>query len=398
MDWKLNRFDTLVEMVSFPAPTDSTATTRLQLETETPIREYYETILEDGSQSMPELTIGEHVNFLKYFLLNELPAPYKAYDASHPWLMYWLTNGLELLKVDLSEYYKQISNTVISYGSAGMGGGMGQIPHVASTYAGLMTLAITGENWKDIDRRGTYDWLMSLKNADGSFKMHSDGETDARAVYCALCVARVLDIMTSELTENTVEWLSRCQTYEGGFGGTPDDEAHSGYTFCAVAALCILDSPKNLKSKCDLDRLVDWISARQLPVEGGFQGRTNKLVDGCYSHWTGGLVPLIEMCQPEYFDKIISREALENYILCCCQAQNGGLRDKPGKSPDFYHSNYVLCGLSMCENKYELRPDNLFSYNVTPLKEPTVVAIDPIFGVPNGKVEKFRSFCAAQKW
>lgn len=28
--------------------------------------------------------------------------------------------------------------------------------------------------------------------------------------------------------------------------------------------------------------------------EGGFQGRTNKLVDGCYSFWVGALIPLIQ--------------------------------------------------------------------------------------------------------
>lgn len=27
--------------------------------------------------------------------------------------------------------------------------------------------------------------------------------------------------------------------------------------------------------------------------EGGFQGRCNKLVDGCYSFWQAGLLPLL---------------------------------------------------------------------------------------------------------
>ena len=27
---------------------------------------------------------------------------------------------------------------------------------------------------------------------------------------------------------------------------------------------------------------------------GGFRGRTNKLVDGCYSWWVGGLFPLLD--------------------------------------------------------------------------------------------------------
>jgi prenyltransferase beta subunit len=29
-------------------------------------------------------------------------------------------------------------------------------------------------------------------------------------------------------------------------------------------------------------------------LEGGFQGRTNKLVDGCYSFWGAGDFPLIK--------------------------------------------------------------------------------------------------------
>ena len=30
-----------------------------------------------------------------------------------------------------------------------------------------------------------------------------------------------------------------------------------------------------------------------MAFEGGFQGRTNKLVDGCYSFWQGGTFPVI---------------------------------------------------------------------------------------------------------
>ena len=34
-----------------------------------------------------------------------------------------------------------------------------------------------------------------------------------------------------------------------------------------------------------------------MTFEGGFQGRTNKLVDGCYSFWVGALLPLIQAAQ-----------------------------------------------------------------------------------------------------
>jgi len=30
-----------------------------------------------------------------------------------------------------------------------------------------------------------------------------------------------------------------------------------------------------------------------MPLEGGFQGRTNKLVDSCYSYWMAALFPMI---------------------------------------------------------------------------------------------------------
>jgi protein farnesyltransferase subunit beta len=31
-----------------------------------------------------------------------------------------------------------------------------------------------------------------------------------------------------------------------------------------------------------------------MSLEGGFQGRTNKLVDGCYSFWAAGDFPIIK--------------------------------------------------------------------------------------------------------
>lgn len=34
-------------------------------------------------------------------------------------------------------------------------------------------------------------------------------------------------------------------------------------------------------------------------MEGGFNGRTNKLVDGCYSFWQGGLFPLLQRVAPD---------------------------------------------------------------------------------------------------
>lgn len=89
----------------------------------------------------------------------------------------------------------------------------------------------------------------------------------------------------------------------------------------------------------DVPMLISWLSSRQYAPEGGFAGRTNKLVDGCYSHWVGGCWPLLEASlngpqeagQPQrgLAGTMYSRQGLIRYILSCCQGKRGGLRDKP---------------------------------------------------------------------
>lgn len=99
------------------------------------------------------------------------------------------------------------------------------------------------------------------------------------------------NILTNDLFENTCEWIVSCQTYEGGFSGAPGGEAHGGYTFCAIAALVLLGGAH----KCNLKSLLRWVVNKQQQFEGGFAGRTNKLVDGCYSFWQGAILPIIHI-------------------------------------------------------------------------------------------------------
>ena len=227
------------------------------------------------------------------------------------------------------------------------------------------------------------------------------------------------------------DYLLSCQTYEGGFGGEPGQEAHGGYVFCAFAALVILGRAE----EADLVSLEGWVARRQMEVEGGFQGRTNKLVDGCYSFWQGATAVLVDMllrgegeaeetvgwrgpigqaqlcsssflpsssshpsspdpqttstgsssskgdgspllrevqaddaadisykplaiqpCSSDAGDPFslgdvpcLNQHALQKYILHCAQALDGGLRDKPGKPRDFYHTCYNLSGLSCAQ-------------------------------------------------
>ena len=84
----------------------------------------------------------------------------------------------------------------------------------------------------------------------------------------------------------------------------PLGEAHGGYTFCATASWVLLQPyvqtyypAKALpQPRIDLHGLLRWATHMQgTDIElGGFRGRTNKLVDGCYSWWVGGCVVLVE--------------------------------------------------------------------------------------------------------
>ena len=62
-------------------------------------------------------------------------------------------------------------------------------------------------------------------------------------------------------------------------------------SYCSPAPGGELPEPK-----IDARALLRWcVQMQGLPIElGGFKGRTNKLVDGCYSWWVGGCVVLAE--------------------------------------------------------------------------------------------------------
>jgi len=50
-------------------------------------------------------------------------------------------------------------------------------------------------------------------------------------------------------------------------------------------------------------------------------------------------------------DSLYDREALQEYILYAGQHPAGGLRDKPPKNPDSYHTLYCLAGLASAQHR-----------------------------------------------
>lgn len=344
----------------------------------------------------PMLNKKLHKSYLEASFSNDLPPQMAALDASQPWMLYWIANSLAVLdEQDSSENLKRrIYEKLFAISPDGgpFGGGVGQLPHLASTYAAINALALcdnVGGCWDKINKSAIYEWLLSLKQPDGGFKTCLKvGEVDTRGVYCALSIASMLGILTNELRQGVKGFLISCQNYEGGFGGCPhEDEAHGGYTFCAVASLCILGA----LDKVDVTKLAEWCSQRQYNVEKGLSGRGNKLVDGCYSFWVGGTAAILEI---NGYGGCIDKNSLREYILYCCQAKGRpGLRDKPGTNPDFYHTNYVLLGLAITESDFILAnmTSNATSIKSTPSRGNTssLAAINPIYGLPSKNLENF---------
>ena len=355
-----------------------------QLKVEGTVSEFYKRI--KGNKF--ELRRDLHIDYLKEGLVN-LSQDFECLDASRPWLCYWIVHALSLfgytLEQDLSSRIVQFLNKCQAP-SGGYGGGPGQLPHLAPTYAAVLALCELGteEAFRSIDRPALQRFISSLHQEDGSFLMHDDGEVDIRALYCAAVPAVMTNIMLPEMFSQSEKWLASCQSYEGGFGACPGTEAHGGYAFCGYAASLILNSQHLINHK----RLLHWACHRQMSLEGGFQGRTNKLVDSCYSFWVGGLLPLLSLCLKYMKDPDLDQNswffdegALQQYILCCCQHPLGGLRDKPGKGHDFYHSCYSLSGLSLSQH-------NLSGCHVTSMCTDTLQPTHPLYNITMDKCEE----------
>jgi protein farnesyltransferase subunit beta len=104
------------------------------------------------------LARSKHVKFLKRQLSGPFPEGFVALDASRPWMLYWALTGLYLLGEDLSEYRRQVIDTLapMQNEDGGFGGGHGHFSHIATSYAAVLSLIMVGGNeaYDLIDRKG----------------------------------------------------------------------------------------------------------------------------------------------------------------------------------------------------------------------------------------------------
>lgn len=315
-----------------------------------------------------------HTDFCSDGLIS-LPRGVSSLSSGQPWLIYWILNALDLLGYEVPQDLKaEIVNFIAQCKcpkTRAFCGGPYQIAHLAPTYASLCALISvnTDEGYSIIDRRGVYEFILSMKRTDapGAFKMHENGESDMRSTYCAICVASLLNIIDENLTKDVTSRILSCQSYDGGFAAEPFGESHGGYTYCAVASLIMLGQ----LHLCNCDAVLEWCLSRQMEHEGGFNGRPNKIVDSCYSFWIGAtIVMLKEKLGINVDSELFDAQALQAYILIASQSPMGFF-DKPGSAPDYYHTAYSLSGLSLSQT-----PSLFKEYSLElPIIDPLVNAI-----------------------
>lgn len=86
-------------------------------------------------------------------------------------------------------------------------------------------------------------------------------------------------------------------------------------------------------------------------MQGGFNGRPDKLADVCYSWW------ILSSCYMLERQDLINLESLRKYVLNCQDidedGSGGGFADRPGNATDVFHTFFGLTALSLM-GKYEL--------------------------------------------
>ena len=95
----------------------------------------------------------------------------------------------------------------------------------------------------------------------------------------------------------------------------------------------------------------------------GFQGRTNKVADSCYSFWIGATLAMLNVLQDS--DVLGCKE----FLLQHCQSHgpNGGFCKVPDTYPDLLHSFYSVCWLALVEH-------------------PQLKKLDPRLGIPTDRL------------
>lgn len=135
-----------------------------------------------------------HLKYI-HFVLHELGEHIIHFDNAQPWLHYYTIHTAHILGHDLSQEDKQLMKKALQYcHSEGFGGGHGQLPHLAPTYAAfLASIELGPDSYDLLNRQKLYSFFKKCKKG-GRFMMHEEGECDLRAIFIVTLITKTLNL------------------------------------------------------------------------------------------------------------------------------------------------------------------------------------------------------------
>ncbi|EIM19327.1 terpenoid cyclases/Protein prenyltransferase [Wallemia mellicola] len=302
--------------------------------------------------------------------LELLPNVYESNDSARLTLAFFVVESLAILGESLekaSEYCDYVYKCQLPYINGGGFRGslfMGkqeydndEIPpydpsNLTMTYTAILLLALLRDDFSRLDVKGIIRSIEDRQKPDGSFApIPSGSESDIRLVYCASAISSLLGDFSGIDIPQTIAYIKRCRTYDGSYSQTPNGEGQGGTTYCALASLELLSSQipsEQLISHKESDETLRWLSQRQIH---GFQGRTNKDCDSCYSFWCRGAFESLKKLSNLPDDLEIFSDELDGDFLLSCSGKLGGIAKYPNEYPDVLHNCLGLSALSMAKSR-----------------------------------------------
>ncbi|KAG0067403.1 Geranylgeranyl transferase type-1 subunit beta [Linnemannia elongata] len=233
--------------------------------------------------------------------------------------------------------------------------------HLTMTYTALLSLIMLGDDLSRVAKEPILKSLRKLQQPNGCFiPCITDYEPDMRFVYCAAAVSYILNDWSGVDKPALLNFIRESQTYEHGFAQSPRHEAHGGTTYCAIASLGLMGGDAFLDQRTmvrqegetdsefeerrsragfvDLEGTRRWCLQRQTT---GFQGRTNKPTDTCYSFWIGGAIAAMGS-----FD-LVNFESNRGFLMETQHKAFGGFGKWVDTYPDVLHSYMGIASLAL---------------------------------------------------
>lgn len=201
------------------------------------------------------------------------------------------------------------------------------MPHSASTYCALSIIRMCEIEMKSFKRMLEkrfnleenvlkFDGIINeIKkcNIDGEFRPQNwDCEHDLRYTYTSIAILKLLELNPNDYLDSyrIMEKINQYKSYEGGYSMEINGESNgiisihlAGLTYCAISSIIMMNK------EVDNPHLIKWLINRQTAL--GYNGRTNKGPDTCYSYWALSTLSILG-----HFD-LVDVDSTVDFLLTC---------------------------------------------------------------------------------